>query len=107
MLNFLRCRNNHERQWLYYLGAQFVSLGDEEANARLIHRLRQYLEIRNFTLLIGNGCSIPLGAPLISDASRITTELDVDPFRLNDPDSQDHATRRARSRGRGNRSSVL
>ena len=49
----------------YYHGSERVVLDSEEAKSKLTHRLRQYVELRNFSLLVGNGCSIPLGAPLI------------------------------------------
>jgi len=69
---------------IYYLGAEPSPLNTEEAKERLIQRLRQYVELRNLTVLIGNGCSIPLGAPLISDASALIPEIDKPPYRLID-----------------------
>ena len=49
-------------------------------------------ELRNLTVLIGNGCSIPNGAPLIHDTSTVVNEFDTKPYRLIDND----AHRRAR-----------
>lgn len=72
----------------YYLGSERTRLDDLEEKARLIQRLRQYLELRNLTVLIGNGGSIPLGAPLIDDAARVRTELDIAPYRLADGEQQ-------------------
>ena len=75
----------------YYHGSERVVLDTDEAKIKLTHRLRQYIELRNFSLLVGNGCSIPLGAPLIHDTAKITPELDVAPYRLNDPKEHDTA----------------
>jgi hypothetical protein len=52
-----------------------------------------YMELRNLTFLLGNGCSIPLGAPLIHDAARLLPELDAAPYRLTDKDKHDRARR--------------
>jgi hypothetical protein len=68
----------------YYLAGSEVLLDEEAEQSRLIHRLRQYLEVRNLSFLIGNGCSIPLGAPLIHDVRQLLPELDVVPYRLDD-----------------------
>lgn len=73
----------------YYLGSTANPLDSEERKARLIQRLRQYLEVRNLAVLLGNGSSIPLGAPLVNSALNIKGELDKAPFRLaNDPEHQ-------------------
>jgi hypothetical protein len=66
----------------YYLADGFTALDNEEDRTKLVQRLRQYLEVRNLTLLLGNGCSIPHGAPLIQDTKTIVDELDKEPFRL-------------------------
>lgn len=75
----------------YYVGDAQFPLETEEDKSRLVQRLRQYLEVRHFTLLIGNGCSIPLGAPLIHDASSIRNELTNPPHSLTSPDEQQRA----------------
>jgi len=48
----------------YFLGDQEIALDSDAASQTLIRRLRQYLELRNVSVLLGNGCSLPLGAPL-------------------------------------------
>ena len=68
----------------YYLAGSEVVLDDEAEQSRLIHRLRQYLEVRNLSFLIGNGCSIPLGAPVIHDVRQLLPELDAAPYRLDE-----------------------
>ena len=75
----------------YFSGKEAIALNTEEAKNKLIQRLRQYFELRNFTLLIGNGCSIPLGSPTIHDTNRIKPELDSDLFRLSDTDEHSRA----------------
>jgi SIR2-like protein len=75
----------------YYVGEEPHDLDSDESKNSLIQRLRQYLELRNLTVLIGNGCSIPLGAPVIHDTNRIKNELDNEPFCLLDNDAQDRA----------------
>jgi len=77
----------------YYLADKAAPLADEGERTRLIQRLRQYLELRNLTILIGNGCSIPLGTPLINNTSTISPELDQLPHRL--ADNADHDRARA------------
>lgn len=77
----------------YYVADAPFALETDEEKTKLITRLRQYLELRNITILIGNGCSIPLGSPVIHDASKIKPELDQEPFRLSD--DQAHAQARA------------
>jgi hypothetical protein len=68
----------------YYLGDTEVPLDSEEATNGLVRRLRQYLELRNVSFLLGNGCSLPAGAPAIGDVRTIRDELDSDPYRLGD-----------------------
>ena len=75
----------------YYLGASSVPLKTEEDGARLIQRLRQYLELRNLTVLIGNGCSLPLGSPRIDCVANFKSELSAEPYRLKDNDHQARA----------------
>jgi hypothetical protein len=75
----------------YYYGGEPISLDTDEAKAKLIYQLRQYLEVRNFAVLLGNGCSIPLGAPLIHDTAGLIPELDSMPYRLEDPDDHQRA----------------
>jgi len=75
----------------YYLGASSVPLKAEEDGARLIQRLRQYLELRNLTVLIGNGCSLPLGSPRIDSVADFKSELSAEPYRLKDNDHQARA----------------
>jgi len=66
----------------YYIGDVATPLDTEEHKTRLIQRLRQYLEIRNLAVLVGNGSSIPLGAPLVHSTSKVEAELDKTPYRL-------------------------
>jgi hypothetical protein len=75
----------------YYLGSDRIRLEGPEEKARLIQRLRQYLELRNLTVLIGNGGSIPLGAPLIADTAGLLPELEAAPHRLTDDQRQARA----------------
>lgn len=75
----------------YYVGDSQFPLESEEDKSRLIQRLRQYLEVRHFTLLLGNGCSIPLGAPLIHDASVVRDQLLKAPYRLVEETEQKRA----------------
>src|SRR5687768_1533937 len=75
----------------YYLGSARISLDSPEEKARLIQRLRQYLELRNLTVLIGNGGSIPLGAPLIADTASLLPELQAAPYRLTEDQGQTRA----------------
>ncbi len=72
----------------YYLGAGPISLDKEEEKVRLVQRLRQYLELRNLSLLIGNGCSLPLGSPTIDNLAKLLPELDAKPYCLTDPNRQ-------------------
>jgi len=75
----------------YYIGSIPTALETEENRTRLIQRLRQYLEVRNLTVLIGNGGSIPLGAPLVNSTRAITAELDKAPYRLRDDEPHKRA----------------
>jgi hypothetical protein len=72
----------------YYLGSSPTALNTDEDYGRLIQRLRQYLEVRNLSVLIGNGCSIPLGAPLIGDVGSLIAEFKKSEFCLADPADQ-------------------
>lgn len=76
----------------YYLGSTTTPLDTPEEQTQLIQRLRQYLELRNLTILVGNGSSIPLGAPVIRDTAKIRPELDDTPYRLLDNNHQQRAT---------------
>lgn len=75
----------------YYFGGSEISLETEAEQSRLVQRLRQYLELRNLTVLLGNGCSIPLGAPVIHRVSSLINELDTEPFRLSDEEKHARA----------------
>jgi hypothetical protein len=75
----------------YYIGSAVTPLDTDENRNRLIQRLRQYLEVRNLSVLVGNGSSIPLGAPLIGNTGAIVSELDQTRHRLTDPDQHQRA----------------
>jgi hypothetical protein len=75
----------------YYLGGEPIPLDKEENKARFIQRLRQYLELRNLNVLIGNGCSLPLGAPRIGNTADLLPELDASPYQLTSQDCQKRA----------------
>jgi hypothetical protein len=75
----------------YYIGNVATALDSDENKTRLVQRLRQYLEVRNLAVLIGNGSSIPLGAPLVSSTINITTELDKQPYCLTEATEQQRA----------------
>jgi hypothetical protein len=75
----------------YYLGRELISLDQEENKARFVQRLRQYLELRNLNVLIGNGCSLPLGAPRIGNVADLLPELDASPYQLTDEGCQKRA----------------
>jgi len=68
-----------------------MPLDKEENKARFIQRLRQYLELRNLNVLIGNGCSLPLGAPRIGDTAALLPEIDASPYRLTQENCQERA----------------
>lgn len=76
----------------FYVANAVATLDREESKERLIQRLRQYLEVRNLTLLIGNGCSIPLGAPLIHDTNSVKPEFSQEQYRLENAESHQQAT---------------
>lgn len=59
----------------YYLGSENFFLTADGESERLVQRLRQYLDLRNVSLLIGNGASIPLGAPTIGNTRALLGEL--------------------------------
>jgi hypothetical protein len=75
----------------YYLGGEQVTLETDESRARLVQRLRQYLELRNLNILIGNGASLPLGAPRIGDVGQIRPDFNIAPYRLTDEASEQRA----------------
>jgi SIR2-like domain len=77
----------------YYLADQEISLADVNARQKLTQRLRQYLELRNVNVLLGNGSSIPLGAPVTNDARTIKVELSQAPYKLTDDTRQGTAMR--------------
>jgi hypothetical protein len=93
VLSLSRCSNVQGRQYddICYLGGEPIALDNDETKTRLVQRLRQYLEIRNLNVLIGNGASLPLGAPRIGNIKDIRGEFDKDQFRLKDEDSQRRA----------------
>lgn len=59
----------------YYLGGEEISLENPTEKEKFVQRLRQYLDVRNVSLLIGNGGSIPLGAPNLGDISLVRKEI--------------------------------
>jgi hypothetical protein len=75
----------------YYLGGALTPLDTEENKAKFVQRLRQYLELRNLNILVGNGCSLPLGAPKIGNVATLLPELDASPYKLTDADCQELA----------------
>jgi hypothetical protein len=77
----------------YYIGSSSLPLKTDEDNARLIQRLRQYLELRNLSVLMGNGCSLPLGSPRIDDVTKLDSELAAAPYCLTNADCQSRALR--------------
>jgi hypothetical protein len=68
----------------YYLGSQEIPLAEERPKADFLQRLRQYLDVRNVAFLIGNGASIPLGAPTIGDVRSLIPELTKAQYALAD-----------------------
>lgn len=56
-----------ENEDRYYLGSEEISLVNNDNKEILRQRLRQYLNLRNVSILIGNGPSISLGAPIINN----------------------------------------
>lgn len=75
----------------YFLGGEQFTLDSEESRTRLVQRLRHYLELRNLNLLLGNGASLPLGAPRIGNIWDIRADLREEPHRLTHPESQQRA----------------
>jgi hypothetical protein len=75
----------------YYLGGELIPLETEGNKAQFIQRLRQYIELRNLNVLIGNGCSLPLGAPRIGNTAEFRPELDASPYRLKNENCQTRA----------------
>ena len=59
----------------YYIGGKIVELDSKEEQEKLRQRIRQYLELRQVSLLIGNGASIPAGAPVISSAVNVVDKI--------------------------------
>ena len=72
----------------YYLGKEETLLDNNEAKEKLVHRLRQYLDLRNVSLLIGNGASIRFGAPRIGDIAALKDEFQKAEFQLENKQSQ-------------------
>ena len=75
----------------YYIGAEEHLLNTEEEKISLIQRLKQYLDLRNVSVLIGNGASIPLGAPKIGNVHGLVGELQSSPYALSDEAAQNAA----------------
>src|SRR5882724_224234 len=75
----------------YYLGDVETLLAEDNAREKLISRLRQYLNLRNVSLLVGNGASIPLGAPRIGNVRSLIPELSRTPYSLLDSVQQSSA----------------
>lgn len=75
----------------YYLADQEVSLVAAQERQKLTQRLRQFLELQNVSMLIGNGASIPLGAPIIGNTKQLKPELQVPPYKLADVEQQKSA----------------
>jgi hypothetical protein len=75
----------------YYLGDEETLLADDTAKEKLISRLRQYLNLRNVSLLVGNGASVPLGAPRIGNVRGLIPELSRTPYALLDSVQQSSA----------------
>ena len=67
-----------------------MPLDKEENKARFIQRLRQYLELRNLIVLIGNGCSLPLGHKG-SVTQQPSCQIDASPYRLTQENCQERA----------------
>lgn len=73
----------------YYLGAKSFELHENSENQdKLLSRLRQYLNLRNVSLLIGNGASLPIGAPSINSLKSIKSEFNEGDYKLEDEDKQ-------------------
>src|SRR5690625_4125523 len=78
----------------YYLGAKSFELHENSENQdKLLSRLRQYLNLRNVSLLIGNGASLPIGAPSINSLNSIKSEFNEDAYKLEDDEKQSAAVK--------------
>jgi len=75
----------------YYLADQEIKLDTPDAKHKLTQRLRQYLELRNVSILPGNGCSIPLGAPVLNDTRKLKPEIQTEPYKLSNSQQQQQA----------------
>ena len=75
----------------YYLADQEIKLDTPDAKYKLTQRLRQYLELRNVSILPGNGCSIPLGAPVLNDTRKVKPEIQTEPYKLSNSQQQQQA----------------
>lgn len=75
----------------YFLGNEEHLLESPEERESLIQRLRQYLDLRNVAVLIGNGASIPLGSPSIGNVRGILDQLTNSPCALSDAAAQAEA----------------
>lgn len=75
----------------YYLGKEEIQLDKDEEREKLVQRLRQYLDLRNVSLLIGNGASIPFGAPRIGDIAKLKDDFGQTRFQLDNEPSQKSA----------------
>lgn len=72
----------------YYLADQQINLANAQERQKLTQRLRQFLELQNVSVLIGNGGSIPLGAPVIGNVKQLKPELQASPYKLTDGEQQ-------------------
>lgn len=77
----------------YYLGSDSFSLdGEEVENQEKLHsRLRQYLNLRHVSVLIGNGASMPNGSPSIGSLQGIINELEEEKYKLSDEENHNKA----------------
>jgi hypothetical protein len=75
----------------YYLGKEETLLDNNDSKEKLVHRLRQYLDLRNVSLLIGNGASIPFGAPRIGNIAALKDEFQKAEYQLESLPSQTSA----------------
>jgi hypothetical protein len=75
----------------YYLADQEIKLDTPKERQRLTQRIRQYLELRNVSILLGNGCSIPLGSPVLNDTTKVRPEFEIEPYKLRTAEQQTKA----------------
>ncbi len=77
----------------YYLGSESFALDEDkiENQEKLHSRLRQYLNLRNVSVLVGNGASIPNGSPSIGSLRGIIDDLDQEKYKLSDEDNHKNA----------------